>query len=65
MSVLTPEQARKILANMAEEHPALCDQCSVPFSDSVELQKVDYGPFPIWLCAKCRERNASQNKLEN
>jgi hypothetical protein len=62
MTVLTPEEARKILDDMAAEPTAGCAMCSAVFSETITPVKASFGPFPVWLCSECKERQDSFRK---
>lgn len=57
MAVVTPEQARQILDEMAAKRTETCALCGASFRDDIPAGKSVFGPFPVWLCPQCKERH--------
>lgn len=57
MTVLTPDDARKILETMTAEPTAGCAMCPAVFNEEITPVKATFGPFPVWLCAACKTRH--------
>ncbi len=57
MAILTPEQARQILNDMADKRPETCALCGVSFSHDIPAGKSVFGPFPVRLCPQCKDRH--------
>lgn len=59
MTVLSPEEAKKFLDELAATPPKACELCLTPFSETIKPERTTIGPFPAWFCAECSKRHAA------